>query len=215
MSYRRAQSIVISTLYEEGILNKKIASYLISNPELGSEKFLSAVTNGKTFTIDERKELNNDIADVCSKFEKFKRTYEIHESLNRPAYSLLDVARQVAAQHYETTKSFEGADKEIAKVLVCTNFDDVDKSRHIEQYASNIAKRLDKSAGSISKAEIIADTIARVLPQNLKYKESMEKYMQFVNNAQKGLEVQQRKAEIKQEVNSNKNENFKDKSNHL
>ena len=203
---------IVSSLYDDGILNKNIAQYLAKNPEICSNKLLSSVIDSKDFYKDERKELNKELTAACSNFEKFKRIYEIHESLNRPAYSLSDVAKQAAAQHYETAKSFDDADKEIAKVLVCADFNEIDKDRHIKQLAENVAKRLGKSSGSISRAEIIADVITRTLPQTLNYKDSMEKNIELVNNAQKGLNNELTKAKIKTESKSKGKENFKSKT---
>ena len=198
-SQKEALKYIVSSLYDDGIINKNIAQYLAKNPEICSNKLLS-------------KELNKELTAVCSNFEKFKRTYEIHDSLNRPAYSLSDVAKQAAAQHYEAAKTFDDADKEIAKVLVCANFNEIDKDRHIKQLAESVAKRLGKSSGSISRAEIIADVITRTLPQNLNYKESMEKNIELVNNAQKGLNNELTKAKIKTESKSKGKENFKGKT---
>lgn len=211
-SQKEALKYIVSSLYDDGIINKNIAQYLAKNPEICSNKLLSSVIKSKDFSMDERKELNKELAAVCSNFEKFKRTYEIHESLNRPAYSLSDVAKQAAAQHYEAAKTFDDADKEIAKVLVCANFNEIDKDRHIKQLAENVAKRLGKSSGSISRTEIIADVITRTLPQNLNYKESMEKNIELVNNAQKGLNNELTKAKIKTESKSKGKENFKGKT---
>lgn len=179
-SQKEALKYIVSSLYDDGIINKNIAQYMAKNPEICSNRLLSSVIESKDFSMDERKELNKELGVACSNFEKFKRTYEIHESLNRPAYSLSDVAKQAAAQHYEAAKTFDDADKEIAKVLVCTNFNEIDKDRHIKQLAENVAKRLGKSSGSISRTEIIADVITRTLPQNLNYKESMEKNIELV-----------------------------------
>lgn len=211
-SQKEALKYIVSSLYDDGIINKNIAQYLVKNPEICSNRLLSSVIEGKDFPRDERKELNKELTAVCSDFEKFKRIYEIHESLNRPAYSLSDVAKQVAAQHYEAAKTFDDADKEIAKVLVCANFNEIDKDRHIKQLAENVAKRLGKSSGSISRTEIIADVITRTLPQNLNYKESMEKNIELVNNAQKGLNNELTKAKIKTESKSKGKENFKGKT---
>lgn len=211
-SQKEALKYIVSSLYDDGIINKNIAQYLVKNPEICSNRLLSSVIEGKDFPRDERKELNKELTAVCSDFEKFKRTYEIHESLNRPAYSLSDVAKQAAAQHYEAAKTFDDADKEIAKVLVCANFNEIDKDRHIKQLAENVAKRLGKSSGSISRAEIIADVITRTLPQNLNYKESMEKNIELVNNAQKGLNNELTKAKIKTNSKSKGKENFKGKT---
>lgn len=211
-SQKEALKNIVSSLYDDGIINKNIAQYLAKNPEICSNRLLSSVIENKDFSKDERKELNKELGIACSNFEKFKRTYEIHESLNRPAYSLSDVARQAAAQHYEAAKTFDEADKEIAKVLVCANFNEIDKDRHIKQLAENVAKRLGKSSGSISRTEIIADVITRTLPQNLNYKESMEKNIELVNNAQKGLNNELTKAKIKTESKSKGKENFKGKT---
>lgn len=211
-SQKEALKYIVSSLYDDGIINKNIAQYLAKNPEICSNKLLSSVIKSKDFSMDERKELNKELTAVCSNFEKFKRTYEIHDSLNRPAYSLSDVAKQAAAQHYEAAKTFDDADKEIAKVLVCANFNEIDKDRHIKQLAENVAKRLGKSSGSISRTEIIADVITRTLPQNLNYKESMEKNIELVNNAQKGLNNELTKAKIKTESKSKGKENFKGKT---
>lgn len=211
-SQKEALKCIVSSLYDDGIINKNIAQYMAKNPEICSNRLLSSVIENKDFSKDERKELNKELGVACSSFEKFKRTYEIHESLNRPAYSLSDVAKQAAAQHYEAAKTFDDADKEIAKVLVCTNFNEIDKDRHIKQLAENVAKRLGKSSGSISRAEIIADVITRTLPQNLNYKESMEKNIELVNNAQKGLNNELTKAKIKTESKSKGKENFKGKT---
>lgn len=211
-SQKEALKCIVSSLYDDGIINKNIAQYMAKNPEICSNRLLSSVIENKDFSKDERKELNKELGVACSNFEKFKRTYEIHESLNRPAYSLSDVAKQAAAQHYEAAKTFDDADKEIAKVLVCTNFNEIDKDRHIKQLAENVAKRLGKSSGSISRAEIIADVITRTLPQNLNYKESMEKNIELVNNAQKGLNNELTKAKIKTESKSKGKENFKGKT---
>lgn len=211
-SQKEALKYIVSSLYDDGILNKNIAQYMAKNPEICSNRLLSSVIESKDFSKDERKELNKELGVACSNFEKFKRTYEIHESLTRPAYSLSDVAKQAAAQHYEAAKTFDGADKEIAKVLVCANFNEIDKDRHIKQLAENIAKRLGKSSGSISRAEIIADVITRTLPQHLNYKESMEKNIELVNNAQKGLNNELAKAKIKTESKSKGKENFKGKT---
>lgn len=211
-SQKEALKYIVSSLYDDGIINKNIAQYMAKNPEICSNRLLSSVIENKDFSKDERKELNKELGVACSSFEKFKRTYEIHESLNRPAYSLSDVAKQAAAQHYEAAKTFDDADKEIAKVLVCTNFNEIDKDRHIKQLAENVAKRLGKSSGSISRAEIIADVITRTLPQNLNYKESMEKNIELVNNAQKGLNNELTKAKIKTESKSKGKENFKGKT---
>lgn len=211
-SQKEALKYIVSSLYDDGILNKNIAQYMAKNPEICSNRLLSSVIESKDFSKDERKELNKELGVACSNFEKFKRTYEIHESLNRPAYSLSDVAKQAAAQHYEAAKTFDDADKEIAKVLVCANFNEIDKDRHIKQLAENVAKRLGKSSGSISRTEIIADVITRTLPQNLNYKESMEKNIELVNNAQKGLNNELTKAKIKTESKSKGKENFKGKT---
>lgn len=211
-SQKEALKYIVSSLYDDGIINKNIAQYMAKNPEICSNRLLSSVIESKDFSKDERKELNKELGVACSNFEKFKRTYEIHESLNRPAYSLSDVAKQAAAQHYEAAKTFDNADKEIAKVLVCTNFNEIDKDRHIKQLAENVAKRLGKSSGSISRTEIIADVITRTLPQNLNYKESMEKNIELVNNAQKGLNNELTKAKIKTESKSKGKENFKGKT---
>ena len=211
-SQKEALKYIVSSLYDDGIINKNIAQYMAKNPEICSNRLLSSVIESKDFSKDERKELNKELGVACSSFEKFKRTYEIHESLNSPAYSLSDVAKQAAAQHYEAAKTFDDADKEIAKVLVCTNFNEIDKDRHIKQLAENVAKRLGKSSGSISRAEIIADVITRTLPQNLNYKESMEKNIELVNNAQKGLNNELTKAKIKTESKSKGKENFKGKT---
>lgn len=211
-SQKEALKYIVSSLYDDGIINKNIAQYMAKNPEICSNRLLSSVIESKDFSKDERKELNKELGVACSNFEKFKRTYEIHESLNRPAYSLSDVAKQAAAQHYEAAKTFDDADKEIAKVLVCTNFNEIDKDRHIKQLAENVAKRLGKSSGSISRTEIIADVITRTLPQNLNYKESMEKNIELVNNAQKGLNNELTKAKIKTESKSKGKENFKGKT---
>lgn len=211
-SQKEALKYIVSSLYDDRILNKNIAQYMAKNPEICSNRLLSSVIESKNFSKDERKELNKELGVACSNFEKFKRTYEIHESLNRPAYSLSDVAKQAAAQHYEAAKTFDDADKEIAKVLVCANFNEIDKDRHIKQLAENVAKRLGKSSGSISRAEIIADVITRTLPQNLNYKESMEKNIELVNNAQKGLNNELTKAKIKTESKSKGKENFKGKT---
>lgn len=211
-SQKEALKCIVSSLYDDGIINKNIAQYMAKNPEICSNRLLSSVIENKDFSKDERKELNKELGVACSNFEKFKRTYEIHESLNRPAYSLSDVAKQAAAQHYEAAKTFDDADKEIAKVLVCTNFNEIDKDRHIKQLAENVAKRLGKSSGSISRTEIIADVITRTLPQNLNYKESMEKNIELVNNAQKGLNNELTKAKIKTESKSKGKENFKGKT---
>lgn len=211
-SQKEALKYIVSSLYDDGILNKNIAQYMAKNPEICSNRLLSSVIESKDFSKDERKELNKELGVACSNFEKFKRTYEIHESLNRPAYSLSDVAKQAAAQHYEAAKTFDDADKEIAKVLVCANFNEIDKDRHIKQLAENVAKRLGKSSGSISRAEIIADVITRTLPQNFNYKESMEKNIELVNNAQKGLNNELTKAKIKTESKSKGKENFKGKT---
>lgn len=211
-SQKEALKYIVSSLYDDGIINKNIAQYMAKNPEICSNRLLSSVTERKDFSKDERKELNKELGVACSNFEKFKRTYEIHESLNRPAYSLSDVAKQAAAQHYEAAKTFDEADKEIAKVLVCANFNEIDKDRHIKQLAENVAKRLGKSSGSISRTEIIADVITRTLPQNLNYKESMEKNIELVNNAQKGLNNELTKAKIKTESKSKGKENFKGKT---
>lgn len=211
-SQKEALKYIVSSLYDDGIINKNIAQYMAKNPEICSNRLLSSVIESKDFSKDERKELNKELTAVCSDFEKFKRIYEIHESLNRPAYSLSDVAKQAAAQHYEAAKTFDDADKEIAKVLVCANFNEIDKDRHIKQLAENVAKRLGKSSGSISRAEIIADVITRTLPQNLNYKESMEKNIELVNNAQKGLNNELTKAKIKTESKSKGKENFKGKT---
>lgn len=211
-SQKEALKYIVSSLYDDGIINKNIAQYMAKNPEICSNRLLSSVIESKDFSKDERKELNKELTTVCSDFEKFKRIYEIHESLNRPAYSLSDVAKQAAAQHYEAAKTFDEADKEIAKVLVCANFNEIDKDRHIKQLAENVAKRLGKSSGSISRAEIIADVITRTLPQNLNYKESMEKNIELVNNAQKGLNNELTKAKIKTESKSKGKENFKGKT---
>lgn len=211
-SQKEALKCIVSSLYDDGIINKNIAQYMAKNPEICSNRLLSSLIENKDFSKDERKELNKELGVACSNFEKFKRTYEIHESLNRPAYSLSDVAKQAAAQHYEAAKTFDDADKEIAKVLVCTNFNEIDKDRHIKQLAENVAKRLGKSSGSISRTEIIADVITRTLPQNLNYKESMEKNIELVNNAQKGLNNELTKAKIKTESKSKGKENFKGKT---
>lgn len=211
-SQKEALKYIVSSLYDDGIINKNIAQYMAKNPEICSNRLLSSVIENKDFSKDERKELNKELGVACSNFEKFKRTYEIHDSLNRPAYSLSDVAKQAAAQHYEAAKTFDDADKEIAKVLVCTNFNEIDKDRHIKQLAENVAKRLGKSSGSISRTEIIADVITRTLPQNLNYKESMEKNIELVNNAQKGLNNELTKAKIKTESKSKGKENFKGKT---
>lgn len=211
-SQKEALKYIVSSLYDDGIINKNIAQYMAKNPEICSNRLLSSVIESKDFSKDERKELNKELGVACSSFEKFKRTYEIHESLNRPAYSLSDVAKQTAAQHYEAAKTFDDADKEIAKVLVCANFNEIDKDRHIKQLAENVAKRLGKSSGSISRTEIIADVITRTLPQNLNYKESMEKNIELVNNAQKGLNNELTKAKIKTESKSKGKENFKGKT---
>lgn len=211
-SQKEALKYIVSSLYDDGIINKNIAQYMAKNPEICSNRLLSSVIEGKDFSNDERKELNKELGVACSNFEKFKRTYEIHESLTRPAYSLSDVAKQAAAQHYEAAKTFDGADKEIAKVLVCADFNEIDKDRHIKQLAENVAKRLGKSSGSISRTEIIADVITRTLPQNLNYKESMEKNIELVNNAQKGLNNELTKAKIKTESKSKGKENFKGKT---
>lgn len=211
-SQKEALKYIVSSLYDDGIINKNIAQYLAKNPEICSTRLLSSVIKSKDFSKDERKELNKELTTVCSDFEKFKRIYEIHESLNRPAYSLSDVAKQAAAQHYEVAKTFDDADKEIAKVLVCANFNEIDKDRHIKQLAENVAKRLGKSSGSISRTEIIADVITRTLPQNLNYKESMEKNIELVNNAQKGLNNELTKAKIKTASKSKGKENFKGKT---
>lgn len=211
-SQKEALKYIVSSLYDDGIINKNIAQYMAKNPEICSNRLLSSVIENKDFSKDERKELNKELGVACSNFEKFKRTYEIHESLNCPAYSLSDVAKQAAAQHYEAAKTFDDADKEIAKVLVCANFNEIDKDRHIKQLAENIAKRLGKSSGSISRTEIIADVITRTLPQNLNYKESMEKNIELVNNAQKGLNNELTKAKIKTESKSKGKENFKGKT---
>lgn len=211
-SQKEALKYIVSSLYDDGIINKNIAQYMAKNPEICSNRLLSSVIESKDFSKDERKELNKELGVACSNFEKFKRTYEIHESLNRPAYSLSDVAKQAAAQHYEAAKTFDDADKEIAKVLVCANFNEIDKDRHIKQLAENVAKRLGKSSGSISRTEIIADVITRTLPQNLNYKESMEKNIELVNNAQKGLNNELTKAKIKTESKSKGKENFKGKT---
>ena len=211
-SQKEALKYIVSSLYDDGIINKNIAQYMAKNPEICSNRLLSSVIESKDFSKDERKELNKELGVACSSFEKFKRTYEIHESLNRLAYSLSDVAKQAAAQHYEAAKTFDDADKEIAKVLVCTNFNEIDKDRHIKQLAENVAKRLGKSSGSISRTEIIADVITRTLPQNLNYKESMEKNIELVNNAQKGLNNELTKAKIKTESKSKGKENFKGKT---
>lgn len=211
-SQKEALKYIVSSLYDDGIINKNIAQYMAKNPEICSNRLLSSVIENKDFSKDERQDLNKELGVACSSFEKFKRTYEIHESLNRPAYSLSDVAKQAAAQHYEAAKTFDDADKEIAKVLVCTNFNEIDKDRHIKQLAENVAKRLGKSSGSISRAEIIADVITRTLPQNLNYKESMEKNIELVNNAQKGLNNELTKAKIKTESKSKGKENFKGKT---
>lgn len=211
-SQKEALKYIVSSLYDDGIINKNIAQYMAKNPEICSNRLLSSVIESKDFSKDERKELNKELTTVCSDFEKFKRIYEIHESLNRPAYSLSDVAKQAAAQHYEAAKTFDEADKEIAKVLVCANFNEIDKDRHIKQLAENVAKRLGKSSGSISRTEIIADVITRTLPQNLNYKESMEKNIELVNNAQKGLNNELTKAKIKTESKSKGKENFKGKT---
>ena len=103
-------------------------------------------------------------------------------------------------------------DKEIAKVLVCADFNEIDKERHLKQLAESVGKRLGKSSGSISRTEIIADVITRTLPQNLNYKESMEKNIELVNNAQKGLNNELTKAKIKNQSKSNGKENFKGKT---
>lgn len=211
-SQKESLKYIVSSLYDDGIINKNIAQYMAKNPEICSNRLLSSVIERKDFSKDERKELNKELGVACSNFEKFKRTYEIHESLNRPAYSLSDVAKQAAAQHYEAAKTFDDAAKEIAKVLVCTNFNEIDKDRHIKQLAENVAKRLGKSSGSISRTEIIADVITRTLPQNLNYKESMEKNIELVNNAQKGLNNELTKAKIKTESKSKGKENFKGKT---
>ena len=211
-SQKEALKYIVSSLYDDGILNKNIAQYMAKNPEICSNRLLSSVIESKDFSKDERKELNKELGVACSNFEKFKRTYEIHESLNRPAYSLSDVAKQAAAQHYEVAKTFDDADKEIAKVLVCANFNEIDKDRHIKQLAENVAKRLGKSSGSISRTEIIADVITRTLPQNFNYKESMEKNIELVNNAQKGLNNELTKAKINRESKSKGKENFKGKT---
>lgn len=211
-SQKEALKYIVSSLYDDGIINKNIAQYMAKNPEICSNRLLSSVIESKDFSKDERKELNKELGVACSNFEKFKRTYEIHESLNRPAYSLSDVAKQAAAQHYEAAKTFDDAAKEIAKVLVCANFNEIDKDRHIKQLAENVAKRLGKSSGSISRTEIIADVITRTLPQNLNYKESMEKNIELVNNAQKGLNNELTKAKIKTESKSKGKENFKGKT---
>lgn len=203
-SQKEALKYIVSSLYDDGIINKNIAQYMAKNPEICSNRLLSSVI--------ESKELNKELGVACSNFEKFKRTYEIHESLNHPAYSLSDVAKQAAAQHYEAAKTFDDADKEIAKVLVCANFNEIDKDRHIKQLAENVAKRLGKSSGSISRTEIIADVITRTLPQNLNYKESMEKNIELVNNAQKGLNNELTKAKIKTESKFKGKENFKGKT---
>lgn len=210
-SQKEALKYIVSSLYDDGIINKNIAQYMAKNPEICSNRLLSSVIESKDFSKDERKELNKELGVACSSFEKFKRTYEIHESLNRPAYSLSDVAKQAAAQHYEVAKTFDDADKEIAKVLVCADFNEIDKDRHIKQLAENVAKRLGKSSGSISRAEIIADVITRTLPQTLNYKDSMEKNIELVNNAQKGLNNELTKAKIKTESKSKGKENFKSK----
>ena len=97
-------------------------------------------------------------------------------------------------------------------MLVCADFNEIDKDRHIKQLAENVAKRLGKSSGSISRTEIIADVITRTLPQNLNYKESMEKNIELVNNAQKGLNNELTKAKIKTESKSKGKENFKGKT---
>lgn len=211
-SQKEALKYIVSSLYDDGIINRNIAQYMAKNPEICSNRLLSSVIESKDFSKDERKELNKELGVACSNFEKFKRTYEIHESLNRPAYSLSDVAKQAAAQHYEAAKTFDEADKEIAKVLVCANFNEIDKDRHIKQLAENVAKRLGKSSGSISRTEIIADVITRTLPQNLNYKESMEKNIELVNNAQKGLNNELTKAKINRESKSKGKENFKGKT---
>lgn len=211
-SQKEALKYIVSSLYDDGIINKNIAQYMAKNPEICSNRLLFSVIESKDFSKDERKELNKELGVSCSNFEKFKRTYEIHESLNRPAYSLSDVAKQAAAQHYEAAKTFDEADKEIAKVLVCANFNEIDKDRHIKQLAENVAKRLGKSSGSISRTEIIADVITRTLPQNLNYKESMEKNIELVNNAQKGLNNELTKAKINRESKSKGKENFKGKT---
>lgn len=211
-SQKEALKYIVSSLYDDGIINKNIAQYLAKNPEICSNKLLSSVIKSKDFSMDERKELNKEFTAVCSNFEKFKRTYEIHDSLNRPAYSLSDVAKQVAAQHYEATNSFNDAEKEIAKVLACADFNEIDKERHIKQLAESVAKRLGKGSGAISRTEIIADVITRTLPQNLNYKESMERNIELVNNAQKGLNNELTKAKIKTESKSKGKENFKGKT---
>lgn len=211
-SQKEALKYIVSSLYDDGIINKNIAQYMVKNPEICSNRLLSSVIESKDFSNDERKELNKELGVACSNFEKFKRTYEIHESLTRPAYSFSDVAKQAAAQHYEAAKTFDGADKEIAKVLVCADFNEIDKDRHIKQLAENVAKRLGKSSGSISRAEIIADVITRTLPQHLNYKESMEKNIELVNNAQKGLNNELAKAKIKAQSKSKGKENFKGKT---
>lgn len=211
-SQKEALKYIVSSLYDDGIINKNIAQYMAKNPEICSNRLLSSVIESKDFSKDERKELNKELGVACSNFEKFKRTYEIHESLNRPAYSLSDVAKQATAQHYEVAKTFDDADKEIAKVLVCADFNEIDKDRHIKQLAENVAKRLGKSSGSISRAEIIADVITRTLPQTLNYKDSMEKNIELVNNAQKGLNNELTKAKIKTESKSKGKENFKSKT---
>lgn len=116
-SQKEALKYIVSSLYDDGIINKNIAQYMAKNPEICSNRLLSSVIESKDFSKDERKELNKELGVACSNFDKFKRTYEIHESLNRPAYSLSDVAKQAAAQHYEAAKTFDDADKEIAKYL--------------------------------------------------------------------------------------------------
>ena len=212
-TYSEAHEAVVSTLYENGFVSKNIAKYLMQNPEIKlADEFLSEAASGKEYSQEEKKKFNQELKSVCVGYEKFRRTYEIHNSLNSPAYSLQDIARQVAADHYEKTKSFDGADKEIAKVLSCTDFNASDGSLHMKKVSQNIAERLGKSPRAVSRNEIIADTITRVLPQNINYKKSMENNLELVANAQKGLANEMTKARIKQEVKTKSKENFKKKA---
>lgn len=74
-SQKEALKCIVSSLYDDGIINKNIAQYMAKNPEICSNRLLSSVIENKDFSKDERKELNKELGVACSNFEKFKRTY--------------------------------------------------------------------------------------------------------------------------------------------
>ena len=214
LNYSEAHTRIADALYTDGVVDKQVAKYISRDLSIEiPDKYLSSVTEGKPLSAEDKKNLGQTLKDACIDREKLMRSYQIHNSLFTAPKTLKGIAQSVAANFYEENKTFDGADKEIAKVLTCVDFNAADSSVSLKARTHSIAKALGKSSDAVTKADIIADTMTRVLPQCINYQESMKKNLELAKNAQLGLDNEVKKTQLKQEVKSQSKQNFNKRQN--